>query len=85
MPCTVSRDEHGALYRVPAFTPDKKYAAKLDASPHIDVWWDRGARKDDEVLMIRQENTRTHADVVSLTLGQAFDLLHALASAIKDI
>jgi hypothetical protein len=88
----VERDEHGALYRVAAFTPDqasldvrKAVGRRLEASPHIDVWWDRGVRKDDEVLVIRQENGGNRADVIAMTQGQAMDLLHAVALAIKDI
>lgn len=87
MACQVVRDEHGALYRVPPYSPPQ--TQKLPPKhgvPHIDVWWDRDAvHKDDELLMLRQENTDQHADVITLTLGQAFDLLHAVACCIKDI
>lgn len=88
----IDRDEHGTLYRVAAFKPDqasldvrKDTKRRLDPSPHVDVWWDRGVRKDDEVLVIRQENGGNRADVIAITQGQAMDLLHAVALCIKDI
>lgn len=87
MGCQVIRDEYGALYRVPAYLPpDNQKLPPKDKLPQIDVWWDRDAVKhDDELLMIRQENEPTRADVITLSLGQAYDLLHAIACCIKDI
>ena len=87
MACRVIRDEHGALYIVPAYEPPKNQKLPpKEPRPRIDVWWDRDAiKRDDELLMIRQENAVDKADVVTLTLGQAYDLLHAVACAIKDI
>lgn len=89
----IERDEYGALYRVQAFTPDiasldvrKNPGRRLTAIPHIDVWWDRDAiKRDDELLLLRQVNGDKRADVITLTMGQAYDLLHAVGSAIKDI
>jgi hypothetical protein len=87
MACQVHRDDKGALYRVPAYEPPK--TQKLPPKhkvPHIDVWWDRDAvKRDDELLMLRQENGTEQADVITLSLGQAFDMLHAISEAIKDI
>lgn len=84
MPCKVIRDEHGALYRVPAFTPDKTNVIALTPRPNVDVWWDRDpTHKSDEDLIIRQDNGEK-ADVITLTLGQAYDLLHAIGCAIMD-
>lgn len=87
----VWRDEHGALYRVPAFTPDtasldvrKDTKRKLTSKPHVDCWWDRGVRRDDEDLILRQENAPDRADVITITQGQAYDLIHALGWLIKD-
>jgi hypothetical protein len=83
LPCKVIRDEHGALYRVPAFTPKPENLTKLEPRPNVDVWWDRGTKKSDEDLYIRQDNG-AKADVIVLTLGQAYDLIHALGSCIMD-
>ncbi len=88
----VWRDEHGALYRVPAFTPSKDASLdvrkdpkrKLEPKPQVDCWWDRGVRKDDEQLVLRQENSTDRADVIIITQGQAYDLIHALGWLIKD-
>jgi hypothetical protein len=82
VPCKKSSDEHGTLYRVPAFVPQSK--GKLQPRPHIDVWWDRGSKRSDEDLIIRQENRTDGADCIFLTLGQAYDLIHALGCLIMD-
>lgn len=45
----------------------------------VDVWWGRQFKgKQDETLLIRQESNTKRADVVELTLGQVYDLIHAL-------
>jgi hypothetical protein len=89
----VHRDEHGALYRVQPFTPDqhsldvrKDPSRKLQATPGVDVWWDRDfPRKDNELVVLRQENDPKRADVIQITQGQVYDLIHALGWVIKDI
>lgn len=84
MACKVIRDDHGTLYRIPSSkfvqTPGGQ---KLPGFPCIDVWWDREAkpRLNDETLIIRQDNEKG-ADVITCTLAQAYDLLHAVATAI---
>jgi hypothetical protein len=84
MPCTKQSDEHSTLYHVPAFVPQIKNLKHMVPRPPIEVWWDRDAkRKDDEDLLIRQDNG-DKADVITLTLGQAYDLIHALGSLIMD-
>lgn len=85
MPCRVYRDEHGALYRVPAFTPQLRENFKaLPPRPAVDVWWDRDATKKSlEDLIISQDNG-DKADVITITHGQAYDLIHALGWAIMD-
>lgn len=78
------RDEHGTLYRIPAQTKVKTPGGQwLPGSPSVDLWWDRdvGPRRNDEQLLIRQTNG-DKADVITLTLAQAYDLLHALGCAI---
>jgi hypothetical protein len=83
--CKAIRDENGTLYRVPAFAPEPKNRSRLTARPNVDVWWDRDAKvKSDEDLIIRQDNG-DKADVIIITQGQGYDLLHALASAIMDL
>lgn len=85
MACKVFRDTHGSLWRVPA-QPDvtTKGGKKYEGCPQIDIWWDRGTDKADENLIIRQENEDGEkADVLQLTLSQAYDLIHALGWAIK--
>ena len=85
MPCTVSRDEHGALYRVPEFLPKEKNTSSIYFHPHIDVWWDRdGKDMSNEDVIIRQENGADRADVLCLTLGQVYDLIHALGCLVMD-
>jgi hypothetical protein len=82
--CKVTRDEHGALYRVPAFTP-KERNSKLEARPYVDLWWDRDAKdKANEDIVIRQENG-DRADTIIINFGQLYDLLHAAACLVKDI
>lgn len=85
MPCRVIRDEHGNLYRIPAQTKVKTPGGQwLPGAPSVDVWWDRdvGPRRNNEHLLIRQENGGNRADVITLTLAQAYDLMHALGCAI---
>jgi hypothetical protein len=82
--CRVIRDTYGTLYQIPSAktvkTPDRRLR---DGSPHVDVWWDRDhTDKAHETLMIRQENMENRADVVSLTLGQVYDMIHALGWAV---
>lgn len=84
MVCRVIKDTYGTLYQVPAALNVKTPALKrLDGSPLVDVWWDRDhTNKSDECLILRQENEPDHADVITLTQGQVYDLIHALGWAI---
>lgn len=86
MSCKVIRDEHGALYRVPAFAPALRSNLRvLPPRPHVDLWWDRDAKhKSNEDLYIRQDNG-TRADVIVITQGQLYDLIHAANCLVKDI
>lgn len=85
MACRVIRDTHGTLYRIPkATTVQTPGHQLLPGSPHVDVWWDRdmGPKRNDEQLLIRQENEASRADVITLTLGQVYDMIHALGWAV---
>jgi hypothetical protein len=84
MACRASRDEHGTTYFVPedktARTPGGHVLPGVSA---LQVWWGRRFRdRRDETLLIRQENSPQRADVIELTLGQAYDLIHALCTAV---
>ena len=59
---------------MPADTPKKENAAKINTSPGVDLWWTYDPKKRDELLILRQENSDDRADVIYVTLGQAFDL-----------
>lgn len=85
MACRAIRDDHGTLYQVPASLRVKTPGGQwLPGTPRVEVWWDREVkpRLNDETLMIRQENNDKGADVISLTLGQVYDLIHALGWAV---
>jgi len=53
-------------------------------SPKIVVWWDRAKPGRSEGLVIRQEHGRLGADVIIMTLGQAYDLIDALNRAVES-
>jgi hypothetical protein len=51
--------------------------------PEVQVWWSRSFRgRLDETLLLRQENNPNKADVIELTLGQVYDLIHALGNSV---
>lgn len=82
--CKAIKDTHGTLWRVEAAKAVTIKGRTLEGAPRIDVWWDREhTHKADEHLIIRQVSSETQADVIQLTLAQAYDLLHALTAAIK--
>jgi hypothetical protein len=84
MACKKISDKFGSLFRVPEFKPKDPSNKSLPARAGVDVWWDRDAvHKADEDIILRQENGKT-ADTIIINLGQAYDLLHALASLIMD-
>lgn len=87
MACKVIRDKFGAEYIVPAHEPKpiNRDIFQGDPVPEVRLWWDRGTRKEDELITIRQECQRDRADVIVMTLGQAYDALHAIMCLIKDI
>jgi hypothetical protein len=55
----------------------------LKGVPEVQVWWARRFKdRRDETLLIRQENSTDKADVIELTLGQVYDLIHAAGLAV---
>lgn len=78
------KDTYGTSYAIPkakdGVTPGGK---SFQGTPEISVWWDRDhTRKADETLILRQENSADRSDVITLTLAQAYDLLHAVGLAV---
>lgn len=86
MACSVSKDAHGTTYAIPAAPAVKDPRGHtLAGYPALDVWWSRDFKaKAEETLIIRQEyEDRSTADVLELTLSQAYDLLDAINKAIE--
>lgn len=87
MACKATRDEHGTTYTIPADTATRTVGGKgLPACPSVDVWWARRFKhKREETLMIRQETPgNDRADVIELTLGQVYDLIHACGLSVME-
>lgn len=86
MPCSSSKDAHGTTFTIAAAetTKDPK-GRQLAGLPGLDLWWSRAfQKKAEETLVIRQEYPdRSTADVLELTLGQAYDLIDALNKAVE--
>lgn len=84
MPCKLSRDEHGTSYHIAEDKAGKTPGGQpFSRGAAVEVWWARRFAKDnDETLFIRQEGRPDQADVVELTLGQVYDVIHALGWAI---
>lgn len=87
MACSVHRDANGTGWHIKASkSVVTKGGKKYEGCPEVQCWWDRDVtNKSDENLIIRQESVdgKSEADVIQITLGQAYDLLHAIALAIK--
>lgn len=86
MTCEAIRDSHGTSYHVPASEVVRTPAGRvLQGLPAVEVWWSRDFKcVNEETLVIRQEYLdRQTADVVELTLGQAYDLIEALTKAVE--
>ena len=76
-------DKYGTEYYIPDVEPmTTRGGAELPGSPSISVWWNR---LHEEKLMIRQETENDRADVIELTLGQAYDLIEALNRVVENI
>lgn len=84
MACKKTSDKFGSLFQVPAFKPKDPSNKSLPSRPGVDVWWDREhLNKANEDIILRQVNGE-NADTIIINLGQAYDLLHAVASLIMD-
>lgn len=85
MTCEVYKDQHGTSYHVPEAAVVKTPSGRiLGGLPGIDVWWSREFKlRAEETVIVRQEYAdRPDADVIELTLGQAYDLIAALTKAV---
>ena len=84
MACRASRDANGTTFFVPEDKTGKTPGGhRTLGSAELQVWWGRRFKdRRDETLLIRQENNTQRADVIELTLGQVYDLIHALANAV---
>lgn len=86
VPCSSSTDAHGTTFSIPAAPNVVSPAGRmLRGFPGLDVWWSRDLKlKAEETLVIRQEYPeRSTADVLELTVGQAYDLIDALNKAVE--
>jgi len=86
VPCSSSKDAHGTTYVIPAAEAVKNPNGRMfRGCPAVDVWWSRDLKlKAEETLVIRQEYPeRSTADVLELTVGQAYDLIDALNKAVE--
>lgn len=87
MPAEAHTDQHGTSYLVPEAPAVKTPAGRILAGlPSIDVWWSRDFKKHaEETIIVRQEyEDRPTADIIELTLGQAYDLIDALTKAVEN-
>ena len=86
MPCSSYKDAHGTTYTIPAAPASKDAKGHmLKGYPGLDLWWSRDFKaRAEETLIIRQEYVdRSTADVLELTLAQAYDLIDALNQAVE--
>lgn len=86
MPLKVDKDPNGTSYTIPASQTVKTPGGKqLPGTPELHAWWARRfVSRADETLIIKQENMDDRADVIELTLGQVYDLIAALNSAVEN-
>lgn len=74
--CKKHEDERGVHYTVEKDGTDTE---------DTEIWWSRSLEdKSVECLVIRQANAEDRADVIMLSLGQAYDLIDALNRAVMD-
>lgn len=86
MACKATRDKNGTQFLIPESKPGKTAGGHVfPGSAELQVWWARRFKdRNNETLMIRQENSNKKVDLIELTLAQAYDLHHALGCAIMD-
>lgn len=79
MVCRITRDKHGVSYHIPeAPAVQSPKGHVFPGAAAVDVWWARLFKeKQDELLLIRQEDGE-QVDVITLTLGQVYDMIQAL-------
>lgn len=84
MPCKAIRDTNGTTYIIPEAPHGKTIVGKVfPGLAEVAVWWAREFKKrPNETLIIRQESNPNRADVIELTLGQVYDLIHALSLSV---
>jgi hypothetical protein len=80
------RDENGTHWIISQADVVRTPGGKtLGGATELQVWWDRDTKnKADETLIIRQDNGAAHADIIIITLGQAYDLIDALNKAVEN-
>lgn len=83
MACRASKDKNGTTYHIPADKTARTVGGhQLPGTAEVDVWWARKFKdRRDETLLLRQENGKK-VDVIELTLGQVYDMIHALGLAV---
>ena len=86
MPCSAKRDAYGTSYHIakaePVQTPG---GLTLPGCPAVDVWWSRDGEKAAETLIIRQSWPFPGEDqILELSLGQVYDLMHALGHSVLN-
>lgn len=84
MGCKVTKEDGRSIYTIPEdSTPRDAGGRTLPSSPELQVWWSILRNRRDETLLVRQERPNAaHADVLELTLGQVYDMIHALCWAV---
>jgi hypothetical protein len=85
MACKARNEDGTTVFIVPEDKTMRDAGGKtLAPSPEVQAWWTHKLRnRRDETLLIRQEgNDPSRADVLELTLGQVYDLHHALGCLI---
>jgi hypothetical protein len=85
MTLKIDRDKNGTSYTISAAEALKTpRGTMLPGKPALNVWWARLFKtRAEETLIIKQENQSDRADVIELTLGQAYDLIWALNKAVE--
>ena len=69
---TKEKDKYGAVWTT--------YPSKYSKTWPLEIWADR-AHKDDAKFILRQENN-AQVDLITLDLGQAYDVIRALTEAL---